>query len=96
MSKIKKLLLILICLLVSFEVRSESNNLDDKSLYVIIVELEQNNKIYIKDAIPFVTDCDEGIKRAENTFRRTPDIKLKSVKCKKLSKELRKEIKNLD
>ena len=96
MSKIKKLLLILICLLVSFEVRSESNNLDDKSLYVIIVELEQNNKIYIKDAIPFVTDCDEGIKRAENTFRRTPDIKLKSVKCKKLSKKFRKEIKNVD
>ena len=96
MSKIKKLLLILICLFVSFEVKSESNNLDDKDLYVIIVELELNNKIYIKDATPFVTDCDEGIKRAENTFRRTPDIKLKSVKCKKLSNELRKEIKNLD
>ena len=96
MSKIKKLLLILICLLVSFEVGSESNNLDHEGLYVIIVELEHNNKIYIKDATPFVTDCDEGIKRAENTFRRTPDIKLKSVKCKKLSKELRKEIKNLD
>ena len=96
MSKIKKLLLILICLLVSFEVRSESNNLDDKDLYVIIVELEHNNKIYIKDASPFVTDCDEGIKRAENTFSKTPDIKLKSVKCKKLSKELRKEIKDLN
>ena len=96
MSKIKKLLLILICLLVSFEVGSESNNLDDEDLYVIIVELEHNNKIYIKDATPFVTDCDEGIKRAENTFRRTLDIKLKSVKCKKLSKELRKEIKELN
>ena len=96
MSKIKKLLLILICLLVSFEVGSESNNLDDEDLYVIIVELEHNNKIYIKDATPFVTDCDEGIKRAENTFRRTPDIKLKSVKCKKLSKKFRKEIKGLD
>ena len=96
MSKIKKILLIFVCLSVSFQVRSESNNLDDKDLYVIIVELEHNNKIYIKDATPFVTDCDEGIKRAENTFRRTPDIKLKSVKCKKLSKELRKEIKNLD
>ena len=96
MSKIKKLLLILICLLVSFEVGSESNNLDDEDLYVIIVELEHNNKIYIKDATPFVTDCDEGIKRAENTFRRTPDIKLKSVKCKKLSKELGKEIKDLN
>ena len=96
MSKIKKLLLILICLLVSFEVGSESNNLDDEDLYVIIVELEHNNKIYIKDATPFVTDCDEGIKRAENTFRRTPDIKLKSVKCKKLSKKFRKEIKNVD
>ena len=96
MSKIKKLLLILICLLVSFEVGSESNNLDDENLYVIIVELEHNNKIYIKDATPFVTDCDEGIKRAENTFSRTPDIKLKSVKCKRLSNELRKEIKNLD
>lgn len=87
MSKIKKLLLILICLLVSFEVGSESNNLDDEDLYVIIVELEHNNKIYIKDATPFVTDCDEGIKRAENTFIRTPDIKLKSVKCKMLSNE---------
>ena len=96
MSKIKKLLLIFVCLFVSFEIRSESNNLDDKDLYVIIVELEHNNKIYIKDATPFVTDCDEGIKRAENTFRRTPDIKLKSVKCKKLSKELRKEIKDLN
>ena len=96
MSKIKKLLLILSCLLVSFEVGSESNNLDDEDLYVIIVELEHNNKIYIKDATPFVTDCDEGIKRAENTFRRTPDIKLKSVKCKKLTKELRKEIKDLN
>ena len=96
MSKIKKLLLILICLLVSFEIGSESNNLDDEDLYVIIVELEHNNKIYIKDATPFVTDCDEGIKRAENTFRRTPDIKLKSVKCKKLSKKFRKEIKNVD
>ena len=96
MSKIKKILLIFVCLSMSFQVRSESNNLDDKDLYVIIVELEHNNKIYIKDATPFVTDCDEGIKRAENTFRRTPDIKLKSVKCKKLSKELRKEIKNLD
>ena len=96
MSKIKKLLLILICLFVSFEVKSESNNLDDKDLYVIIVELEHNNKIYIKDATPFVTDCDEGIKMAENTFSRTPDIKLKSVKCKKLSKELRKEIKDLN
>ena len=96
MSKIKKLLLIFVCLFVSFEIRSESNNLDDKDLYVIIVELEHNNKIYIKDATPFVTDCDEGIKRAENTFRRTSDIKLKSVKCKKLSKELRKEIKDLN
>ena len=96
MSKIKKLLLILICLLVSFEVGSESNNLDDEDLYVIIVELEHNNKIYIKDATLFVTDCDEGIKRAENTFRRTPNIKLKSVKCKRLSKELRKEIKGLN
>ena len=96
MSKIKKLLLIFICLFVSFEVRSESNNLDDRGLYVIIVELEHNNKIYIKDATPFVTDCDEGIKRAENTFRRTPDIKLKSAKCKKLSKKFRKEIKDLD
>ena len=45
MSKIKKLLLILICLLVSFEVGSESNNLDDEDLYVIIVELEHNNKM---------------------------------------------------
>ena len=96
MSKIKKILLIFVCLSMSFQVRSESNNLDDKDLYVIIVELEHNNKIYIKDATPFVTDCDEGIKRAENTFRRTPDIKLKSVKCKKLSKELRKEIKVLN
>ena len=96
MSKITKLILILICLFTSFDARSESNNLDDKDLYVIIVELEHNNKIYIKDATPFVTDCDEGIKRAENTFRRTPDIKLKSVKCKKLSKELRKEIKVLN
>ena len=84
------------CLSMSLQVRSESNNLDDKDLYVIIVELEHNNKIYIKDATPFVTDCDEGIKRAENTFSRTPDIKLKSVKCKRLSNELRKEIKNLD
>ena len=58
----------------------------NKDLYVIIVELEHNNKIYIKDATPFVTDCDEGIKRAENTFRRTPDIKLKSVKCKSFLK----------
>ena len=96
MIKIKKLLLILICLFVSFEVKSESNNLDEKELYVIIVELEHNNKVYVKDATPFVTDCDEGIKRAENTFRRTPDIKLKSVKCKKLSKKFRKEIKNVD
>ena len=92
----KKLLLILICLFVSFEVRSESNNLSEKDLYVIILELEHNNKVYFKDATPFVTDCDEGIKRAENTFSKTPDIKLKSVKCKKLSKELRKEIKGLD
>ena len=96
MSKITKLILILICLFASFDARSEPNNLDDKDLYVIIVELEHNNKTYIKDATPFVTDCDEGIKRAENTFRRTPDIKLKSVKCKKLSKELRKEIKDLN
>ena len=94
MRKIKKILLIFVCLSVCFQVRSESNNLDDKDLYVIIVELVHNNKIYIKDATPFVTDCDEGIKRAENTFRRTPDIKLKSVKCKKLSKELGKEIKD--
>ena len=36
------------------------------------------------------------IKMAENRFRMTPDIKLKSVKCKKLSKELRKEIKEFD
>ena len=96
MIKIKKLLLILICLFVSFEVKSESNNLDEKELYVIIVELEHNNKVYVKDATPFVTDCDEGIKRAEDTFSRTPDIKLKSVKCKRLSKELRKEIKGLN
>ena len=86
----------MICLVVSFEVRCESNNLDEKELYVIIVELEHNNKVYIKDATPFVTDCDEGIKMAENRFRMTPEIKLKSVKCKKLSKELRKEIKGLD
>ena len=96
MSKIKKLLLIFVCLFVSFEIRSESNNLDDKDLYVIIVELEHNNKIYIKDATPFVTDCDEGIKRAENTFRRTPDIKLKSVKCKSFLQSYRNQIKNLD
>ena len=96
MSKMKKLLLILICLFVSFEVRSESNNLDEKDLFVIIVELEHNNKVYIKDATPFVTDCDEGIKMAENRFRMTPEIKLKSVKCKRLSKKLRKEIKDLD
>ena len=43
----------------------------------------------------FVTDCDRGIKRAENTFRRTPDIKLKSVKCKKLSKRVKKKLKIL-
>ena len=92
----KKLLLILICLFVSFEVRSESNNLSEKDLYVIILELEHNNKIYFKDATPFVTDCDKGIKMAESRFRMTPDIRLKSVKCKKLSKELRKEIKELD
>ena len=92
----KKLLLILICLFVSFEVRPESNKLDEKELYVIIVELEQNNKFYTKDATPFVTDCDEGIKMTENRFRMTPEIKLKSVKCKRLSKSLRKEIKDLD
>ena len=45
MSKMKKLLLILTCLFLSFEVESESNNLDDEDLYVIIVELEHNNKI---------------------------------------------------
>ena len=89
-------IVIFVWLILISEVRSESNNSDDKDLYVIVVKLEHNNKIYIKDAIPFVTDCDEGIKRAENTFRRTPDIKLKSVKCKKLSKELRKEIKDLN
>ena len=80
----------------SFEVRSESNNLSEKDLYVIILELEHNDKVYLKDATPFVTDCDKGIKMAENRFRMTPDIRLKSVKCKKLSKELRKEIKELD
>lgn len=88
----KKLFLVMICLVVSFEVRSESNNLDEKELYVIIVELEHNNKVYIKDATPFVTDCDEGIKMAENRFRMTPEIKLKSVKCKRLSEELRKKM----
>ena len=92
MSKITKLLVIMICLVVSLEVRSESNNLDEKELYVIIVELEHNNKVYIKDATPFVTDCDEGIKMAENRFHMTPEIKLKSVKCKRLSKELRKKM----
>ena len=81
----------MICLFVSFEVRSESNNLDEKELYVIIVELEHNNKVYTKDATPFVTDCDEGIKMAENRFRMTPDIKLKSVKCKKITPELMKK-----
>ena len=89
-------IVIFVWLILISEVRSESNNSDDKDLYVIVVKLEHNNKIYIKDAIPFVTDCDEGIKMAENTFIRTPDIKLKSVKCKKLSKKFRKEIKNVD
>ena len=73
MSKIKKLLLILICLLVSFEVGSESNNLDDENLYVIIVELEHNNKIYIKDATPFVTDCDEGINKEADLVSKNYD-----------------------
>ena len=85
----KKILLILICLFVSFEVRSESNNLSEKDLYVIILELEHNNKVYLKDATPFVTDCDKGIKMAENRFLRTPDIKLKSVKCKRVTPDLR-------
>ena len=87
----KKLLLILICLFVYFEVRSESNNLSEKNLYVIILELEHNDKVYLKDATPFVTDCDKGIKMAENRFRMTPDIKLKSVKCKKITPELMKK-----
>ena len=87
----KILLLTLIYLFVSLEVRSESSDLSEKDLYVIILELEHNNKVYLKDATPFVTDCDEGIKMAENRFRMTPDIKLKSVKCKKITPELMKK-----
>jgi len=89
--RMKILLLTLIYLFVSLEVRSESSDLSEKDLYVIILELEHNNKVYLKDATPFVTDCDEGIKMAENRFRMTPDIKLKSVKCKKITPELMKK-----
>ena len=89
--RMKILLLTLIYLFVSLEVRSESSDLSEKDLYVIILELEHNNKVYLKDATPFVTDCDKGIKMAENRFRMTPDIKLKSVKCKKITPELMKK-----
>ena len=85
------ILIIIIYLFVCFEVRSESNNLSEKDLYVIILEVEHNDKVYLKDATPFVTDCDKGIKMAENRFRMTPDIKLKSVKCKKITPELMKK-----
>ena len=87
----KRILLLLICLFVSYEIRSESSDSSEKDLYVIILELEHNNKVYFKDATPFVTDCDKGIKMAENRFRMTPDIKLKSIKCKKISPELMKK-----
>jgi len=50
-------------------------------LYLITLVIDYMGKEYEKETFPLFDDCEKGMKAAERTFKKTPVMKLKKIKC---------------